>query len=1181
MSPPKKDQKKWKPKFPGQQDDGEEDSYVKAQRLVNVYRQLHVLREDLVKRYNETLLDVDSDTRLTLADIPGGRDVRNYLEYLEVEKYGEDFHHDEEEDVFVSREEKAKAKAIADALTSAQEKMNQNQLQAMQLAQEESRKNMEMLARTLAEAKQDPSRRGEIEGLAQSLKKAKADYTTYAEKISEGAQAAAAEENNVQSIMRAQYQQAENIAAVPVQVPVAQVPVSFDFSNGGAGGMEALVTAITEAQNKSAEAQAKIQSETMAKIFSQSQEMTARAMAEAFSKSQQNAAEVQGSIIAKALAESQKNANETLAALFATVQKNGGAGGGSVMPQIVIENSNTAQAGIQTNELLKQQAEAMAQAQREAQAELLKSQKELLDAQKQAILESTAKGTPMPMFGGASSFGMDTAEQAQMIANVISKTQSALLSETMSELIHRQEESQRFQATLMAEAFTKQTEAITNALTESQRSVRKETLKNQAQIVAEAMFNAQKETQKETVAAQANAIARAINSAHNETQSKVFADQARAMAEAFAETNKEALAEQARVVAEAQSAVQQEALKQQASVVAEAMAEKQSAVQQEALASQARVVAEAMAEKQSAVQQEALASQARVVAEAMAEKQSEVQQDALASQARVVAEAMAQTQNANLSDTIDIISQKQMSQTEALAQAISNKKTHVEVSYGAGVPPPAQADGQPYAAEQSVVPAPRDAKPPVEQPKEEKKKKWHIPKMDLSAFTEGLEKAYASFSAKPAAEQESDEQWGYGYAEPPPAVDETATYNVQESEAASYAYPAGETDNPELYGYVAAGNYGAYSYTDENGNQIYYDPNSAYQDENGATYYIDANGTAYYLDENGNPYYVDENGAGVYFEPAYPSAGQAYADENGNPYYLDANGAAYYLDAGGTPYYLDENGAAYYIDANGMPYYLDENGAAYYIDANGIPYYVDEAGAAYYLDSTGTPYYVDENGNPYYLDENGKPYYVDESGNPLYKKTDVEVPETEISMDDIDSMLADVGEMLGGTPAEETKEEDVSAIESDSAENEASVEEEHAEEALPAASDVEEVELPPPEEPVEPLLPAEEEEEPAEIEPPLLAEEEEEPAEIKLSKSADKAAVAYAPVPPPAPPVDSPMDVAMLLRLDDGAPLKKRLKTTSAVLPVFTVSPHAFKAPVPPDHVVVSLPSEQDDPYLR
>ena len=684
MSPLKKEQKKWKPKFPGQQNDGEEDSYVKAQRLVNVYRQLHVLREDLVKRYNETLLAVDSDTRVTLTDIPGGRDVRNYLEYLETETYGEDFHHDDEEDVFVSREEKAKAKAIADALTSAQEKMTQNQLQAMQQAQDESRKNMEMLARTLAEARQDPSRKGEIEGLAQSLKKAKEDYTTYAEKINESVQTGESDQGNVQSIMRAQYQQME----AGVAAPVAQVPVAFDFSSGGAEGMQALVTAITEAQTKSAEVQAKMQSETMAKIFSQSQEMTARAMAEAFSKSQQNAAEVQGAIIAKALSESQKNANETLTALFAAVQKSGGGGGG---PQIVIENSNSAQAGIQTNELLKQQAEAMAEAQREAQKELLKSQKELLDAQKKAILESTAKGTPMPMFGAPSmGMGVDSAEQAKMIAEIISKTQTALLSETMSELIHRQEESQRFQATLMAEAFTKQTKAITDALTESQRSVRKETLENQAKIVAEAMFNAQKETQKETVAAQATAIARAINSAHNETQSKVFADQARAMAEALAETNKEALAEQARVVAEAQSAVQQEAL---------------------------------------------------------------------ASQARVVAEAVAQKQNANLSETIDIISQKQMSQTEALAEALSKKKTTLEVVRGA-IENATDALA-PVAKEEKKAP------PPIEE--KEKKRKWHIPKMDLSAFTAGLEKAYASLSNKSAPdESDADDSWGYGYAEPPP-----------------------------------------------------------------------------------------------------------------------------------------------------------------------------------------------------------------------------------------------------------------------------------------------------------------------------------------------------------------------------------------------------------------------------
>ncbi|HBO58969.1 MAG TPA: hypothetical protein DD624_03560, partial [Alphaproteobacteria bacterium] len=118
---------------------------------------------------------------------------------------------------------------------------------------------------------------------------------------------------------------------------------------------------------------------------------------------------------------------------------------------------------------------------------------------------------------------------------------------------------------------------------------------------------------------------------------------------------------------------------------------------------------------------------------------------------------------------------------------------------------------------------------------------------------------------------------------------------------------------------------------------------------------------------------------------------------------------------------------------------------------------------------------------------------------------------------------------------------------------------------------------------IEPPFPVEEEaEEPAEVEQPLPAEEE--PADVKPAETAENvknAGSAYAPVPPPLPPVDSPMDVAMLLRLDDGAPLKKMLKTTSAVLPVFTVSPHAFKAPVPPDHVVVSLPSEQDDPYLR
>ncbi len=143
MSPPKESSaKKWKPKFPGAATDSEEDPYVTAQRFINVYRQLHVLREDLVNRYNEMLLAIDADTRTTLTDIPGGNDVRNYLEYLEQQKYGEDYHAESDEDIEVSREEKAKAKAIADAMAAAQDKMNQNQAQILAQAQEESRKNM-------------------------------------------------------------------------------------------------------------------------------------------------------------------------------------------------------------------------------------------------------------------------------------------------------------------------------------------------------------------------------------------------------------------------------------------------------------------------------------------------------------------------------------------------------------------------------------------------------------------------------------------------------------------------------------------------------------------------------------------------------------------------------------------------------------------------------------------------------------------------------------------------------------------------------------------------------------------------------------------------------------------------------------------------------------------------------
>ena len=332
MSPPKESSvKKWKPKFPGAATDSEEDPYVTAQRFINVYRQLHVLREDLVKRYNDMLLAIDAEARMTLSDIPGGNDVRNYLEYLEHEKYGDDYESGVEEEIEVTREEKMKAKAIADALSQAQEKMNQNQAAVLAQAQEESRRNMEMLARTLTEAQHDKSTsKADVEAISAALKEAKEEY----KKVSKELNAAemSTEAATVSSKLRSQYAQNKpELLAPEVQAPVEASPVLPQGMPGGSlpyyppqpqpnDNLSELITALTEAQVKSAEIQARTQADSLAQILAQSQEMTARAMAEAFSKSQQSAAEIQGELIAKAIADSQKNANETLLSLFSSVQ---------------------------------------------------------------------------------------------------------------------------------------------------------------------------------------------------------------------------------------------------------------------------------------------------------------------------------------------------------------------------------------------------------------------------------------------------------------------------------------------------------------------------------------------------------------------------------------------------------------------------------------------------------------------------------------------------------------------------------------------------------------------------------------------------------------------------------------------------------------------------------------------
>ena len=255
--------KKWKLKFPGMVNEGEEDPYVTAQRFVNVYRQLHVLREDLVSRYNDMLLEIDSEARSTLTDIPGGREVRDYLEYLEHQKYGDDYVSEEDDEIYVSREEKAKARAIADALSSAQEKMNQNQIAVMQQAQEDARRNMEMLARTLSEAKQDPSRRSEVASLTESLKKAKENYTVYTKRLNE-------EESSSETAEYIPSRQKDDVVQEGLE----------ELSESGNKGLEALISALTEAQVKSAEMQAKALSDAQLK----SAEVQAKAQADSLAQ---------------------------------------------------------------------------------------------------------------------------------------------------------------------------------------------------------------------------------------------------------------------------------------------------------------------------------------------------------------------------------------------------------------------------------------------------------------------------------------------------------------------------------------------------------------------------------------------------------------------------------------------------------------------------------------------------------------------------------------------------------------------------------------------------------------------------------------------------------------------------------------------------------------------------------
>ena len=61
-----------------------------AQKLVNLYRLLNCLGANFVDKYNAMLLDTSDEVLMTLNAIVGGREVREYFDFLNQDKHQED-----------------------------------------------------------------------------------------------------------------------------------------------------------------------------------------------------------------------------------------------------------------------------------------------------------------------------------------------------------------------------------------------------------------------------------------------------------------------------------------------------------------------------------------------------------------------------------------------------------------------------------------------------------------------------------------------------------------------------------------------------------------------------------------------------------------------------------------------------------------------------------------------------------------------------------------------------------------------------------------------------------------------------------------------------------------------------------------------------------------------------------
>ena len=69
--------------------DGEEDPRVIAQRLLNIFRQLHIFTQKKRDEFNQHIKEQPYAVKKALASLPGGGVLLEYLNELEIESGGE------------------------------------------------------------------------------------------------------------------------------------------------------------------------------------------------------------------------------------------------------------------------------------------------------------------------------------------------------------------------------------------------------------------------------------------------------------------------------------------------------------------------------------------------------------------------------------------------------------------------------------------------------------------------------------------------------------------------------------------------------------------------------------------------------------------------------------------------------------------------------------------------------------------------------------------------------------------------------------------------------------------------------------------------------------------------------------------------------------------------------------